>query len=138
MTDGYIDTSVFLHAQAHDQHTEACQALLRAAAEGRVSVSLDPLVVHELTYVLPRYVKGMPRSDVALYVRSVLSWSGVVLEDLPLWLSVLEAWEADAHLSWTDAVLIQRALLADRPIWTRNHRDFRRYLGSGLDWPPLK
>ncbi|MCL5971141.1 MAG: hypothetical protein M1499_01080 [Firmicutes bacterium] len=40
----------------------ACQALLRSAA-GMVTVWLDPLVLHELTYVLPRYVKNMTRAD---------------------------------------------------------------------------
>lgn len=62
MREGYVDTNVFLHAQARDAHTTACRELLRTAAAGRV----EPLVLHELTYILPRYVKTMQRADVAL------------------------------------------------------------------------
>lgn len=43
----------------------------------------------------------------------------------------LETWESDALLSWTDAVLIQRAQSTALPILSRNHRDSTRY-----DLPP--
>ena len=85
MTEGYVDTNVFLHAQANDANTTACRTLLRAAAAGTVILRLDPLVLHELTYVLPRYVKAMTRADVALYGRSVLQWPGIHLEERPFW-----------------------------------------------------
>ncbi|MDA8207215.1 MAG: type II toxin-antitoxin system VapC family toxin [Thermaerobacter sp.] len=135
MRDGYVDTNVFLHAHAHDDHTTVCQALLRATAAGRVTVWLDPMVLRELTYVLPRYVKSMTRADVVLYVRTVLNWPGIQMDDKPLWLGVLETWETDARLSWTDAVLIQRALGTGRCVWSRNHRDFTRYALPEVAWP---
>ena len=135
MSDGYVDTNVFLHAQAHDPHTTACQALLRSAAVGTVTMWLDPLVLHELTYVLPRYVKQMTRTDVALYVRTVLNWPGIQMDDKSLWLGVLETWEVDARLSWTNAVLIQRALETERGVWSRNYRDFARYAIPESLWP---
>ncbi|NMP22623.1 PIN domain-containing protein [Sulfobacillus harzensis] len=135
MIEGYVDTNVFLHAQAHDAHTPACRALLRAAAAGTLILRLDPLVVHELTYVLPRYVKAMTRADVALYCRSVLQWPGIHLEERPFWLAVLETWEADDRLSWTDAVLLNRARDTGLPVWSRNHRDFTRHDLPDSTWP---
>lgn len=135
MTDGYVDTNVFLHAQAQDAHTAACRALLRSAAAGDVVLRLDPLVLHELIYVLPRYVKTMTRADVALYCRSVLQWAGMHLDERPFWLAVLETWESDERLSWTDAVLIRRAQDTALPLWSRNHRDFSRYDIPNSPWP---
>ncbi|MCL5972401.1 MAG: hypothetical protein M1499_07560 [Firmicutes bacterium] len=99
---------------------------------------LDPLVLHELTYVLPRYVKQMTCIDVALYVRTVLNWPGIQMEDKPLWFGVLETWEADPRLSWTDAVLIQRSLKTGRGVWSRNHRDFARYALPEVGWPDVQ
>ncbi|MCL8207922.1 MAG: type II toxin-antitoxin system VapC family toxin [Actinomycetia bacterium] len=135
MVDGYIDTNVFLHAQAHDEHTAACRTLLRAVGSGQVTAWVDPLVLHELTYVLPRYVQGMTRSDVALYLRTVLSWPGTVLDDKAFWVDVVDLWEVDARLSWTDAVLIRRAQRTGRGIWTRNVRDFARHDMAAPLWP---
>lgn len=135
MTEGYVDTNVFLHAQANDAHTSACRSLLRAAAAGELVLHLDPLVLHELTYVLPRYVKTMKRADVALYCRSVLQWPGMYLEHRPFWLAVLETWESDDRLSWTDAVLVNRARETVLPVWSRNHRDFTRYHLPDSRWP---
>lgn len=90
MPEGYVDTNVFLHAQAHDEHTAACRALLRAVGSGQVTAWVEPLVLHELAYVLPRYVRGMTRSDVVLYLRTVLSCPGVVLNDKAFWVDVVD------------------------------------------------
>jgi predicted nucleic acid-binding protein len=135
MTEGYVDINVFLHAQANDAHTSVCRAVLRAAAAGDITLHLDPLVLHELTYVLPGYVKTMTRADVALYCRSVVQWPGVHLEERPFWMNVLEAWEMNPQLSWTDAVLIRRAQATTLPVWSRHHRDFTRYDLPDSSWP---
>lgn len=55
MTEGDVDINVFVHAQSNDVHTSVCHALLRAAATGDIALRLVPLVLHELTHVLPRY-----------------------------------------------------------------------------------
>lgn len=135
LTEGFVDTNVFLHAQSHDEHSRWCRELLRCAANGTLSLAIDPIVLHELTYVLPRYVQQMGRRDVALYLRTVVAWPGIVLHDEPFWLSVLDTWESDGRLSWADAVLIRRAQAAERPVWTRNHRDFARYSLAPAAWP---
>ncbi len=127
MDEGLLDTNVFLHAQAHDAHTEVCRRLLHAIAAGDRAAWIDPMVLHELTYVLPRYVKGMPRCAVSLYVRTVLSWPGIRMEDKPFWTSVLDTWDGDPQLNWTDAVLVERSRQTGGGIWTQNVRDFERH-----------
>lgn len=124
----WIGTNVFLHAQATDPHSAACRGLLRAVQAGRRTVCIDPLVVHELTYVLPRFRKGMTRDDVALYCQSVLKWPGVEIEDRSLWVEALATWAKDPQPSWTDAVLLTRIMQADGAnIWTVNRDDFERW-----------
>ncbi|MCL5971140.1 MAG: hypothetical protein M1499_01075 [Firmicutes bacterium] len=57
------------------------------------------------------------------------------MDDKPQWLGILETWEADPHLSWIDAVPIQRAFETGRRVWRRNHRDFARYALPEAAWP---
>jgi len=42
-----------------------------------VEARLEPLVLHELSYVLPRYVKQMTHRQVAQYLLVVIEWDGV-------------------------------------------------------------
>ena len=49
--------------------------------------------------------------------------------------TVLETWEADDRLSWTNVVLLNRARETVLPVWTRNHRDFIRYDLPNSAWP---
>jgi hypothetical protein len=108
---------------------------LRAVGSGQVTTWVDPLVLYELTCVLPRYVQGMTRSDVALYQRTVLSWPGTVLDDKAFWVDVVDLREVDARLSWTDAVLIRQAQRTGRGIRTRNVLDFARHDMAAPPWP---
>jgi len=72
-----LDTNVFVHAQASDRFTGERVAFLAALQSGRVRAMLDPLVLHELSYPLPWFVKQMSRAEVAAYLLTVLSWPGV-------------------------------------------------------------
>jgi predicted nucleic acid-binding protein len=65
MPPGLIDTNVFLHAAAGDRHGQECERFLNDVEQGRTSVVLDVLVVHELSHALPRYRQQMKRVDVA-------------------------------------------------------------------------
>jgi predicted nucleic acid-binding protein len=69
---GYLDTNVIIHALSRDAHAEECRRLLSAVRDGQISVLLEPIIVHEITYSLPRYAKQMQRSDVAEYLESVI------------------------------------------------------------------
>lgn len=135
LREGYVGTDVFLQAQAHEDQTPTCRSRLRAAAEWQIILHIDPIVFQELTHMLPRYIKTMTRSDISLYCRSVLQWSGVRMDDTPFWLSVLETWEADERLGWAEAVLIRRSQESGRALWIWNRLDFDRHALPDNPWP---
>ncbi len=123
MSKGLLDTNIFLHALTHDVHAETCRWLLRSLAEGREKAILDALVVHGLTYVLPRFIKGMSRIDVAQYLTSVIAWDGVVADE-ELLTEALRLWAAHP-VGFIDAYLAARAIREERPVYTRNAADLR-------------
>ena len=49
----------------------------RCAGAGTIRARLEPLVLHELTYALPRVVKQATRTDIAAYIAIVLGWPGI-------------------------------------------------------------
>ena len=65
MSEGLVDTNVFIHAHASDRFSAECRAFLRALEQGQVRARLEPIILHELSYALPRYVKQMTRQEVA-------------------------------------------------------------------------
>ena len=123
MSEGLLDTNVFIHALTHDPHAEQCQGLLRALADGRVQAVLDAVVVHELTYVLPRFIKSMTRRDVAQYLMSIIAWNGIIA-DKEILAEAVRLW-ATHPVGFTDAYLAARATQEDRPVYTRNVADLR-------------
>ena len=70
---GLIDTNTFVHAHAHDASTEECRAFLAALESGKVQAVLEPIVLQELSYALPHYLKQMDRGQVAEYLLMVLA-----------------------------------------------------------------
>lgn len=78
VTDGLVDTNVFVYAYANDGRTEECARFLRQVQSGSVRVELHPLVVHELTYILKRFGVFPHKAAAAAYVRSFLRWPGIV------------------------------------------------------------
>ena len=123
MIDGLLDTNVILHARTMDEESDECRAFLRLVHGDRIRVQLDPLVVHELTYVLPRYIKQIGRAEVATYLISILEWPGVTA-DKALLVEALTRWGKTARLGFVDAYLAARALAENRPIYTKNVSDF--------------
>lgn len=55
--DGLLDTNVVVHAHTTDARSEECRRFLRALESGTVRARLEPLILHELSYALPHYVK---------------------------------------------------------------------------------
>jgi predicted nucleic acid-binding protein len=123
MNDPLLDTNVFIHALTHDAHSAACQSLLKALSSGAARAMLDPVVVHELTYVLPRYVKGMTRGDIAQYLTSNMSWEGVVADKDTL-TEALRLWSTRPD-GFIDAYLSARAVRENREVYSRNADDLR-------------
>jgi hypothetical protein len=84
---------------------------------------LNPVVVHELTYVLPRYVKQMGRTDVARYLISVIAWEGVMADKETL-TEALRLWSS-VPVAFIDAYLGARAVSEDRQVYSRNVGDLQ-------------
>jgi len=129
--DGLLDTNIFVHAQSTDTHAEECRRFLAALESGRVSARLEPLILHELSYALPRYAKQMTRSDVADYMLMVLSWDGIVGEKGEM-AEAVQRWAATPGLSFADAYLAALATRRRCPVFTKNVRELR---GQGVDAP---
>jgi predicted nucleic acid-binding protein len=128
---GYIDTNVFIHAQSQDAHAMECLAFVRALQRGEVEARLEPLVLHELTYILPRYRRDMSREDVGNYLLAVLAWRGVIADRGKL-AETVERWRDDPSLGFVDAYLGACAAEDNAPVFTKNVRDFA---GQGVEVP---
>jgi predicted nucleic acid-binding protein len=128
---GLLDTNIFLHAHTSDVHAEECRQFLALLESGRLRARLEPMVLHELSYVLPRYVKQMTKQDVAEYLITVLSWVGVVGET-DLLIETVERWAGTPGLSFADAYLATLATRLRCPVFTKNLQELR---GQGADAP---
>ena len=128
---GLLDTNVFIHAQAQDPASHECVLFLSALEAGQVQAILDPIILHELSYVLPRYLQQMTRMDIAEYLLMVLSWDGVRGEKGVL-VDAVERWRATPGLSFADAHLAALASDQGRPVYSKNLRELR---GQGVEVP---
>lgn len=131
MPDGYLDTNVFIHAYARDPFTEECRRFLLAVERGRLRAVLDPVVIHELSYALPRYLKQLTREDVAEYLLMVVGWDGIQCGKDVL-VDALQRWRATPGLGFTDAYLATLAAGSGSPAYTKNVAEFR---AQGVDVP---
>lgn len=131
MTSGLLDTNVFIHAHASDEWTAEYRALLGALETGSVSAVLEPLVVHELSYALPHYVKQMTRDQVGEYLLMVLSWDGVRGEKDTLVETVMR-WRATPGLAFVDAYLATLAHQRSCPVFSKN---VKQLAAQGVDVP---
>lgn len=131
MTDALLDTNIFLHAHANDTFTAECRAFLSAVAQGRVRARLEPIVLHELSYALPRFVKQMTRQHVAAYLAMVIGWPGVQ-GDKDSMADAVQRWRDAPRLSFADAYLAALAVQLQCPVYTKNVKDF---VGQGVSVP---
>jgi predicted nucleic acid-binding protein len=122
MADGLLDTNLFVHAMAKDSHGVECARFLRSLELGHQRAYLDPMVVHEVTYALPRVVKGLSRVAIATYLEKVVRWPGIVC-DRPLLEEALARWKRTHGLGFVDAYLAARASRDGVPIFSKNVRE---------------
>jgi predicted nucleic acid-binding protein len=122
---GLIDTNIFLHAHADDSASAECQAFLRALEHGHVRARLEPIILHELSYALPRFIKQMTRQHVGAYLAMVLGWDGVQGEK-DVMANTVQRWRNTPGLSFADAYLTVAATRMECPVFTKNIRDFTR------------
>src|SRR5579864_1987893 len=117
MADGLLDTNVFIHAHTTDAHSQECRAFLRGLEQGSLSARLEAVVVHELSYALPHYMKQMKRSDVGQYLLTVLSWPGIHA-DKDLLIGATGRWQQTPGLSFVDAYLAESAAVQNVAVLT--------------------
>lgn len=130
---GIVDMNVFVHAQSHDSLSQECRDFLDAVQRGTIQVELPVVVLHELTYVLPRYLRQFSRVDVVVYLRSVLSWPGIH-GDKDLMIEAVNRWARTPGLSFVDAYLSALATRRQCPVYTKNIREL---VGQGVDVPAV-
>jgi predicted nucleic acid-binding protein len=121
---GLLDTNVFVHAHARDSATQECRLFLMGLEAGRVRARIEPIVLHELSYALPHYLKQMERADVAAYLLMVLAWDAVE-GDKAIMIEAVERWRDTDGLSFADAFLAALATQHGRPIYSKNVRELR-------------
>lgn len=131
MADGLLDTNVFIHAQTRDEHSEECLEFLETLRAGRRQAQIEPLVLHELSYALPHYRKGMSRSEVAEYLLAILGWDGVG-GDKDLMVSTVQRWRDTPGLAFVDAYLAALAIRDGCVVYTKNVGELIR---QGVDAP---
>jgi len=129
--DGLVDTNVFIHAQTHDAFAEECLRFLEAVERGDVRAEIDAMVLHELSYALPHYRKGMPRDQVAEYLLAILAWPGAT-GDKSVLAQAVQGWRTSPGLAFVDAYLAARAAQEQKVVYTKNVRELR---SQGVDVP---
>src|SRR5688572_2438902 len=131
MPEGLVDTNVFIHANTTDALSEECARFLTALKDGRQFARLEEAVVHELSFAWRHVFQQASRDDIATYLLTVLTWPGIVVDDRSRLIGAVRRWQASS-IGFIDALLSEKALEEDRPVYTKNRRDFRR---QGVDVP---
>jgi len=129
--DDLLDTNVFIHAHASDRFTEECRHFLALLEQGQIRAYLEPLILHELSYALPHYLRQMTRTQVADYLLMILSWRGVQGQR-SLMIDAVARWRATPGLSFADAYLAALASRRQCPVFTKNVREIE---GQGVVVP---
>ena len=131
---GLLDTNVVIHAYTTDPWSAECRAFLSALRDGRVRAHLDPLVLHELSYALPRYLQQLKtnRQELAAFLLMILSWPGVE-GDSETMIETVQRWASVPGLAFVDAYLAVRASQRGCPVYTKNARELER---QGVFVPP--
>lgn len=131
MSSGFIDTNVFMHALTRDEHSSECRAFLECLRQGEVKVRLEPYVVHELTYALPRLEKRWTKESLSELLLMIIGLPGVEC-DRGLLETALSRWISSQRISFVDALLWAAALNTASPVYTINNRDFH---DAGVETP---
>jgi len=121
---GWLDTNLFVHLLfPGDPHFGRCSAIVRALEDGRADGWIDPVVIHEMTYVLQRTQLFPTREAVHEYIRNVLLIESVHAYDKDGLLETLASW-AESGTSFTDVWLAVLARRRELPVCSVNVKDF--------------
>ncbi|HET8629781.1 MAG TPA: type II toxin-antitoxin system VapC family toxin [Thermomicrobiales bacterium] len=120
---GWLDTNLFVHALfPRDPHYARCQRILAALDAGTAEGWLDPLVVHDLTYVLGRLPQFPDRAAIQGYLRTILLTEQIRADDKPALLAAVARWVMRGG-GFTDAWLASLAGRRALPVCSVNARD---------------
>lgn len=121
---GWLDTNIFVHSlYVNDTHCGRCRSLLEAISRGDAEGWVDPIVLHELTYVITRRQLFPTREAIHQYVRSMLIWENLHAEDKDGLLQALARW-ARQNVGFVDAWLAVLAQRRGLPVCSVNAVDF--------------
>ncbi len=121
---GFLDTNVVVHSLLNDAHSAECKQFLALVGKGDVRVIIDPMVIHELAYVLTRRGPRMSVEDTADLLESLLRMDGVA-SDVALLLKAVSLWKQNAGIDFVDCFLAASAIASDAPVYSKNVRHFR-------------
>ena len=99
----FVDTNVFLRFLTNDmpERAMAVEALFRRAAEGKVRLLTNSIVLAELVWVLESFY-GLERADVVERALAVAHMDGFVLDETDLLTDALFVYET-ARIDFIDA-----------------------------------
>ena len=131
MSSGRVDTNVFVHALKDDPQSEECRAFVLLLKEGMVRARLEPYVLHELSYILPRRLPEWNREQLGAFLLNLLDWPGIE-SDRSLLESAIVRWTSASKFSFVDAMLWAESMRDGSAVFTKNVKDFE---GSGVEVP---
>ncbi len=99
---GLLDTNIIIHAHTTDALSAECRRFLAALERGELEARLEPIILHELSYMLPRILKQLTRADVAALLLMVLGWRGVRGE-IALMLDAVRRWSSSQDLAFAES-----------------------------------
>mgnify|MGYP001465436503 CR=1 FL=1 len=121
---GWLDTNIFLHSLFHnDPQYGRCREILAALEDGSAEGWIDPVIVHELTYALPRHPSFSSRQAIQGYIRNVLLTAAIHADDKEGLIEAVALWDAYG-IGFADSWL---RILAGRrrlPVCSANRRHF--------------
>lgn len=123
---GWLDTTIFVHALfQNDPHRQRCLDILQRLEKGEAEAWIDDIVIHELTYVLPRALPRAftDRAAVAEYLLAFLALDNIRAMHKDVLVETLQHWSAHG-VSFADARLAVLARRHQLPVCTVNKRDF--------------
>jgi len=129
---GLLDTNVIIHSLADDPLSVECWNFMQQVRSGQVSVILDPLVIHELTYALPRYAKQWERTEIAGFIETLLHLPGVS-GDTSRMVRAIGFWKENTGVGFVDCYLAVLANDEQLPVYTKNVRHLRRLAAEAPD-----
>lgn len=114
----FIDSNVLLRYFISTSEPHLLQlrhkavALFNAVERGELTITISEVVLHEVAYVLTsKRLYGLPRSEVAAYLATIVSLPGMRLArgEMSLFLQAIDYFGKHTSIKMADALVIARA-----------------------------